>query len=85
MQLIDVPPIHYENYRKKIHLHHFTDIHMGAEGCDEHQAHKDVADFLTRRERGELHFATLGGDNINGIGPKDKRHDPTAPRNFVTR
>jgi hypothetical protein len=78
LQLIDVPTIEYEDYRQKIYFHHFTDIHMGAEGCDERQLDKDIDDVAAGRQRGEIHYACLGGDNINAIGVKDKRHDATA-------
>lgn len=78
MELIDIPPLVYPESRQKIYLHNFTDLHVGAEGCDKRQLQKDIKWLQTKRAEGELHYWFLGGDAINAIGPKDKRHDATA-------
>ncbi len=78
MQLIDVPKLKYRSYHDKVYFHNFTDIHLGAKGCDEKQLRKDIQGVLDGLKRGENHYWFIGGDAINGIGPKDKRHDASA-------
>ena len=78
MELIDIPPFVYPESNQKIYLHNFTDLHMGAVGCDRLQLRKDIKRLREARERGEQHYWFLGGDAINAIGPKDKRHDAMA-------
>ncbi len=78
MELIDIPLIRLRDYRQEVSLHNFCDLHVGAEGCDERQLKKDVRTFQDKRKKGEPHFWFLGGDAINAIGPKDKRHDASA-------
>ena len=78
MQLIDVPTIELADWREKVHLHHFTDIHMGEEGCDEKRLTKDIEQIQESTRRGEKHIWLIGGDSICGIGPRDPRHDNTS-------
>jgi len=68
-------PIELKSYSEKVYIHLFTDIHMGAMGCDRSALSRDVKNFKAAIDRGEKHYWILGGDNCNSIGPKDRRHD----------
>ena len=77
MELIDFP-IRLPDWKTRVYVHCFGDIHRAAAGCDVKALRRDIRLFKEARDRGELHYWIGTGDWTNSIGPKDRRFDSTA-------
>ena len=78
MELLDLP-IQLSRLGEPVWVHLLTDLHRASLGCDSKQWRSDINQIKHAVEKkGEKHYWLGGGDLLNAIGPKDRRHDTAA-------